>query len=55
MINLKIERLNKKLNHRPLFSEHPSHTSLKEMARDELAQLKQNYPEVNFKFNNLEL
>jgi hypothetical protein len=55
LINLKIERLNKKLNHRPLFSEHPSHTSLKEMARDELAQLKQNYPEVNFKFNNLEL
>lgn len=55
LINLKIERLNKKLYHRPLFSEHPSHTSLKEMARDELAQLKQDYPEVNFKFNNLEL
>jgi len=55
LINLKIERLNKKLNHRPLFSEHPSHTSLKEMARDELAQLKQNYPEVNFKFKNFEL
>lgn len=55
LINLKIERLNKKLYHRPLFSEHPSHKSLKEMARDELAQLKQDYPEVNFKFNNLEL
>ncbi|HRI33692.1 MAG TPA: GSCFA domain-containing protein [Saprospiraceae bacterium] len=55
LINLKIERLNKKLYHRPLFSEHPSHTSLKEIARDELAQLKQDYPEVNFKFNNLEL
>lgn len=54
LINLKIERLDKKLNHRPLFSEHPSHTSLKEMTRNELAQLKQDYPEVNFKFNNLE-